>query len=207
MQTLEDILRARTGGSDSRAATALIEARKEGLRIILGAVGGLGKIVIGVDGDDVSVLYPSAAADAAESGEGDATNVRRPPDLAAGEYVDDRNPLKPGENPADAPARIEAEGLSPRQPETVSTTTGIASAIPAETGVAGDGAPAGASEVKNPAEGGEGGGDQPEAVDPDAFSKDDLIALAGKEGAEIKSNDTKAEIAAAINAKRGIAAK
>ena len=226
MQTLEDILRERVGG-DSRAATAVIQTRRsaedrgapDAVRIVLGAVGGLGKIVLGIEGNDVKVLYPSQeqidrAAEAAEGGEGDATNVRRIPDVAAGEYVDDRDPLKPGENPLDAPARIEADGLSPRQPETVSTTAGIASTMPVDTGVQGDSAPAGASEIKNPQDGadgvgsGDGDGNKPEAINPKDHSLDDLKAIAKKEGAELKASDnTKAEIAAAINRKRGAAAE
>lgn len=220
MKTLEDMFRERMGG-DSRAANAVIDVRKEGVRILLGAVGNLGRIILGVEGDEVKVLFPTKeqlaeADEAEEAGEGDATNVRRIPDIAAGEFVDDRDPLKPGENPLDAPARIENEGLSARQPEAVTATTGVFSTMPVDTSVAGDGAPAGSSEVKNPQDGGEGvgsnGGAQdgndgkPAAVNPDAQSKDELLALAKAEGVEVKSGDTKAAIASAINAKRGEAA-
>lgn len=222
MKNLEDMLRERVGG-DQRAATAVIDVRGDSVRILLGAIGNLGRIVIGVEGDDVRVITPtreqiSDAAEADEAGEGDATNVRRIPDLEAGEFVDDRDPLYPGENPLDAVARIESEGLHGRQAEAVTATTGIAYSAPVDTGVTGDDAPAGSSEIKNPVDtGGEGSGEsgggegdekKPEAIDHKAHNLNDLKKIAQDEGVELAASDnTKAEIAAAINAKRGIAAE
>lgn len=49
---------------------------------------------------------------------------------------------------------------------------------------------------------GSGDGEAVEPVDPDKHTKDELIAMAGEAGVEVKSGDTKAEIAEAINAAR-----
>lgn len=246
MTTLQEMLKARFGG-DQRAANAVIDVRGDQVRILFGTVGNNGRIILGVDGDTVSVLYPKQseeaegddAADAADNGE---SGERRPPDREAGEFVDDRDPLQPGENPADAVARLAAEGENGRQAETVSTTTGIGTATLSDAGIGAPGAePEGSSEIKNPdagteagaggdngASGGDGsaagvsaanGGGTGEnagattnvtvgdagakAIDPDDHSKDDLLALAKKEGVEVKASETKAEIAAAINKARG----
>jgi hypothetical protein len=244
MKTLQDLLLERVVAGDQRAAHAVIDVRGGNVRILLGAIGDLGRIILSVDDNDVRVLYPappetdqlSDAADAEGAGE------RRPVDIAAGEFVDDRDPLHPGENPLDAVARIEAEGLNARQPEAVSTTTAVPGAVVSEAGEAGGD---GLSEIKNPqgegigdddasdddadqsghdaggepekGAGGEGnddgnGGDdlkdEPkiEAIDPTSMTKDQLLALAEKEGAAVNSGATKADIAAAINEKRGAAA-
>jgi len=240
MKTLEEMLRERAGG-DQRASVAAIDVQRSRVRILLGAIGNLGRIILSVEGDEVKVVYPvseeaEAAADAGEDGE---TGERRPVDIAAGEFVDDRDPLHPGENPLDAVSRIEAEGLNARQAEAVSTTTAVAGAVAQDAGEAGGD---GLSEIKNPqGEGngdageddadksgddagdepedkaGDGGGenngndpkDEPkvEEVDPSSMTKDQLLALAEKEGVAVNSGATKAEIASAINAKRGEAAK
>ncbi|XHE14366.1 hypothetical protein PCC82_06430 [Agrobacterium deltaense] len=249
MKTLQDMLLERVVAGDQRAAHAVIDVRGGNVRILLGAIGDLGRIILSVDDNDVRVLYPAPpeteqGSDAADE---EGTGERRPVDIAAGEFVDDRDPLKPGENPLDAEARIEAEGLNARQPEAVSTTTAIAGAVPPEAGEA-DGE--GLSEIKNPQgdsngdagngdgeksgdgaggepekdAGGEGGDgqnanlkDEPESnlkgapkaetIDPTAMTKDQLLALAEKEGVAVNSGATKAELASAINAKRGEAAK
>ncbi|UYZ08557.1 hypothetical protein CFBP5507_06025 [Agrobacterium salinitolerans] len=250
MKTLQDLLLERVVGGDQRAAHAVIDVRGGNVRILLGAIGDLGRIILSVDDNDVRVLYPAPpetdqGSDAADE---EGTGERRPVDIAAGEFVDDRDPLHPGENPLDAEARIAAEGLNARQPEAVSTTTAVTGAVASEAGEAGGD---GLSEIKNPQ--GEGNGDDDasdddadqsgddaggepekgaggegdesqkapkdepesnlkgepniEAIDPTSMTKDQLLALAEKEGAAVSSGATKAEIAAAINEKRGEAAK
>lgn len=202
MKTLQEMLRERVGG-DGRAATAVIDVRRDEVRLLFGAIGSLGRIILSVVGDEVHVISPARKDESAEAGEADseadaATGVRRPVDIDAGEYVDSNTPLRPGENPADAPARIEAEGLSARQPEAVSTT-----AIPVAT-VAGSGVLTdaqdreAASEIKNA---------QPDvsaetSVDASSHSKEELVDLAKKRGVTVNAGDTKAEIAVAINKAR-----
>lgn len=239
MRTLQDLLLERVVAGDHRAAHAVIDVRGGNVRILLGAIGDLGRIILSVDDNDVRVLYPAPAEpdQVADADDDEATSERRPVDNAAGEFVDDRDPLKPGENPLDAVSRIEAEGLNARQPEAVSTTTAIAGAVPPVAGEAGGD---GLSEIKNPQDngngddgdksgddaggehgndaGGEGNddsnsGDDPkdepkvEEVDPASMTKDQLLALAEKEGVAVTGGATKAEIASAINAKRGEAAE
>ncbi len=233
MKTLEEMLRERAGG-DQRASVAAIDVQRSRVRILLGAIGNLGRIILSVEGNDVKVVYPvpEEAEDAADAAYDDETGERRPVDIPAGEFVDDRDPLHPGENPLDAVARIEAEGLNARQAEAVSTTTAVTGAVVSEAG--GDGL----SEIKNPQGDGNGddddagdddaglsgddagdegndsndGGDDPkdepkaEAIDPSSMTKDQLLALAEKEGVAVNGSATKAEIASAINAKRGAAA-
>lgn len=248
MKTLEEMLRERAGG-DQRASVAAIDVQRSRVRILLGAIGNLGRIILSVEGDEVKVVYPvpEEAEDAAEAGDDGETGERRSVDINAGEFVDDRDPLHPGENPLDAVARIEAEGLNARQAEAVSTTTAIAGAVPPEAGEAGG---EGLSEIKNPqgasngdagnddgeksgddaggelekdAGGEDGDGqnanlkDEPESnlkdapkaetIDPTSMTKDQLLAVAEKEGVAVNGGATKAEIASAINAKRGEAAK
>lgn len=239
MKTLEEMLRERAGG-DQRASVAAIDVQRSRVRILLGAIGNLGRIILSVEGDEVKVVYPVSgeAEAAANTGDEGETGERRPVDIAAGEFVDDRDPLHPGENPLDAVARIEAEGLNARQAEAVSTTTAVTGADVSEGGEAGGD---GLSEIKNPhgdgkgdtgdegadksgddaggepgndagGEGDENNGDDPkdepkvEEVDPTSMTKDQLLALAEKEGVAVNGSATKAEIAAAINAKRGATA-
>lgn len=248
MKTLQDMLLERVVAGDQRAAHAVIDVRGGNVRILLGAIGDLGRIILSVHDNDVRVLYPAPAEanQVADADDDEATGERRPVDIVAGEFVDDRDPLRPGENPFDAVTRIEAEGLNARQAEAVSTTTAIAGAGAPEAGEAGGD---GVSEIKNPQDasngdagnddgeksgddagsepekdaGGEDGDgqkanlkDEPEsnlkdapnaeAIDPASMTKDQLLALAEKEGVTVNGSATKAEIAAAINAKRGSAA-
>lgn len=238
MRTLQDLLLERVVAGDQRAAHAVIDVRGGNVRILLGAIGDLGRIILSVDDNDVRVLYPAPAEpdQVADADDDEATSERRPVDLIAGEFVDDRDPLHPGENPLDAIARIEADGLNARQPEAVSTTTAVTGAAVPEAGEDGGD---GLSEIKNPQDGGNGddgdksgddaggehgnnaggegnddsnSGDDPkdelkvEEVDPASMTKDQLLALAEKEGVTVNGSATKAEIAAAINAKRGVAA-
>ncbi|XOK12627.1 hypothetical protein ACI6PO_06275 [Agrobacterium tumefaciens] len=244
MRTLQDLLLERVVAGDQRAAHAVIDVRGGNVRILLGAIGDLGRIILSVDDNDVRVLYPTPAEpeQVADADDDEATGERRPVDIAAGEFVDDRDPLKPGENPLDAVARIEAEGLNARQPEAVSTTTAVTGAVVSEDGEDGGD---GLSEIKNPqgdgnsdgegdagdddgdksgddagsepekdtgnegdANNSDGPKDEPkaEAIDPSSMTKDQLLALAETEGVTVNGSATKAEIAAAINAKRGAAA-
>ena len=208
MKTLQEMLRECVGG-DGRAATAVIDVRRDEVRLLLGAVGQHGRIILSIEGDDVRVIYPDRSAPNEENVEAASdvdveTGVRRPVDIDAGEFVDSNNPLRPGENPADAPARIEAEGLSARQPEAVSTTTALDGTTGTAVDAAPDSTPAAASEVKNPQPSGSATATLP-PIDPASHSKEELLEIAKNAGIAINPSENKAAIAAAINDKRSAA--
>lgn len=211
MKTLQEMLKERAGGD---AARAVVDVRGDRVRLLLGAVGNHPRIVLGVEGNSVKMLHPAdsreaeAGSEAGDGGDEGATGVRRPVKIDDGEFVDDRDPLQPGESPQAALARIANEGENARQPETVSTTTAISTTTQQDAGIGGVNLddPAGNSEIKNPVgddAAGNGAGDAAaKDVDPSDHTKDELVAMAKKDGVEHAANATKADIAAAINAKR-----
>lgn len=179
--SLQDLLKTRQSG-DARALNAVIDIQGDRVRILLGAIGALPRVILGVEGDEITLISPAPDAPENEPGDGaadhpelDANGVpipKRPPNTEAGEFVDDSNPLRPGENPEAALARINSEGPGGRQPETltdplaVSTTTVLADGeIPAE--------PEGNSQLKN---------DDGSPVDLAAEAAANAAATAGADG-------------------------
>lgn len=211
-KTLQEQLEARTR-ADQRAANAVIDVRGKNVRIIFGNVGEHGRIVLNVEGDKVSIAGKPQEAEGAEGGAAadgvdGAAGIRRAVDMGAGEYVDDRDPLKPGENPLDAVARIEADGLSPRQAEAVADIAAVATTTISNVGIGAPAAPpSGASEIKNPVDDGatdEGGAAKGAGeIEPADYRLDELREIAKRESVPLAASDnTKAEIAAAINKAR-----
>ncbi len=212
--TLQEML-AERARSDQRAMNAVVDARGNLVRILFGEVGKHARIALRVEGDNVTVMGPKpaeASDEEAEGGEGTDAGVRRPVNIDAGEFVDDRDPLHPGENPVDAAARIAAEGEDQRQAEAVSDTAAVSTTTVSQTGIGAEGGvPEGASEIKNPqpegtsTEDASAGDAAVQKINPEEHLKDELLKIAKDEGVTLAPSDnTKAEIAAAINAKRGV---
>jgi hypothetical protein len=205
--TLQEML-AERARSDQRAMNAVVDARGNLVRILFGEVGKHSRIALRVEGDNVTIIGPKPTEAGEEAADGEDAGVRRPVNIDAGEFVDDRDPLHPGENPVDAAARIATEGTDQRQAEAVSDTTAVSTTTASQTGIGAEGGvPEGASEIKNPQPEGastDGAGDAVQKINPEEHLKDELLKIAKDEGVTLAASDnTKAEIAAAINAKRG----
>lgn len=59
MKTLQEILHARASGKDSRAAHAVVDVQGGRVRLLMGAIGDHARVVLNVEGNDVTILSPS----------------------------------------------------------------------------------------------------------------------------------------------------
>lgn len=177
--TLQELLHARVGG-DPRAHVAALETRAGAVRLLFGDVAGHHRVVLGIEGNHVRILYPTDM----------------PQDIPAG--GDDEALKKANERIAELEAEIAAAKDEQKQGQDGESAPG------------GDNPPIKGEAPASTAPAAEGEGTKPEAepINPDDHKKDELIAIAEKTpGAEFTSDNTKAEIAAAINKARGIAAE
>ncbi|MCR6673232.1 hypothetical protein [Devosia ginsengisoli] len=189
MKDLETMLRERL--SDSRACLAALDINADRVRIQFGAVGPLPKLMLAVKGNEISIRHPVDLAEAWQRE--DAAKRSRPSPL-------DPAPEAQAED-ADAPiAAVLVDGRlfageGGREIELPEDFFELVAKALAE----------GKAQAEDA-----GGGDQQQIVptDPNAHTKEALIALAtATPGAEFKPSDTKAVIAAAIDKARGVASK
>lgn len=59
MKTLQEILHARASGKDSRAAHAVVDVQGGRVRLLMAAIGEHARVVLNVEGNDVTILAPS----------------------------------------------------------------------------------------------------------------------------------------------------
>lgn len=174
MTTLETLLKGRLGG-DARALTGAIEEIDGATRILFGDLGGLPRIVLGIEGDTVTVLHPSNITNQ-EDGMAEVKTRE-------GEDTQQATRLDTG---ADAPLP------NPAPASNAEATAITANAIGGANGVEGQGATGNAPTPS------------PVFIGKDDHSKAELLEIASKTpGAIFDENMTKAEIAQAINEKTG----
>ena len=160
--------------SDSRAMTAVLNINSDRVYLDFGDIGALERARLKVEGNRVIVVAPVGIANS-QRAEDEAKGARR------------RGPIETtiGEN-----ERIFAnEG-------------GNEIVLPEGMILVSEGDLARLMDKADGVNGGDGDASQP--VNPDDHSKEELISIAKTEGVEIKPNDTKAEIASAINAARAV---
>lgn len=193
--TLQELLHARVG-SDPRSHIAVVETAAGRVRILFGAVGSNPRVILGVEGNHVRILHPTDMPQ-------DEPDVTAKPigggpvqfELAGGQTVELRDGVF---FDGDTALYLTTEPPEEADPEPAPTTEQATA-----TGTAND--------TTEPAGSDNGGsGDNPppppEAIDPKAHNRDALIKIALDEQAEHAPDATKAQIADAINAKRGVAA-
>lgn len=216
MTTLQEILHARAG-DDKAAGTIDVKAGR--VRIIFGDVGAHGRVVLAVDGNAVSILAPSDLYKTPnETADAEAALLRRrmtPDNLQAGGMLaPNAFEVKAALESGGGNLRIEGGKLFAGDKEIPLSALGgallggdlsVGQTIARPTSAGGDQGGA-IGTINDPGKTGEGeggeGGEGAGVVDPEAHSKDDLLALAEKEGVELPAKANKADIAAAINAKR-----
>lgn len=231
---LEDLLKARVkaGASDARALTAVIEAGR-GTRILFGAIGDLPRIILGVEGNKLSLIYPPAddpeaardfiladlageaiPAEGAEDLKGEfiAFPINEPvpgywDEVSETLYAGEGGPeIDLPDNFFEFTARAFAEATAEKtDPETSDATAPEQGQAPA--GETTDPATTPAQPEENGSTGSAQQDDPPpvEPVNPDSMGKPELIDLGRKTpGAEFNDTDTKKVIADAINKARGL---
>lgn len=215
MKTLQEMLHARASG-DNRAATGVVDVRAGRVRILFGDVGPHSRLTLGIEGNEVRILHPTDLATPAAPARADADAVDDAADAARRRMTPDN--VQPGSNLAPNVFALNAAGgldVVVRDGKLYAGDAGPEIILPPGFGrLAGVGVDVNVGQPierpqsagGEPSGGTDGAGDKkPEAVNPADHLKDELIAMAKAEGVEVTADNNKAEIAAAINRKRGIA--
>jgi hypothetical protein len=195
MQDLETLLRARL--MDSRAMTAVLNINIDRVFLDFGQIGEIPRVRLRIKESEVEVVYPEDARLAWQKAEASKGGGATAPSGMILATEDDGRLFAPSGAEIHLPV-----GLVVVREEELEAVLAQAGQSAAENGplpVPGGVAP---GEPDPPGRGAEIGA---AAVSPDDMSRDDLVALAAEEGVAHGAKATKAEIAEAINAARGVA--
>lgn len=194
MTNLEALLRARM--SDARAMTGVLNINADRVFLDFGQIGEISRIRLRIKGSDIEVVSPEDARIAWQEAEAEKAGANRNGGAIVAIERDGHLFAAPGLREITLPPGYvlvsEAE------------LDAVLSQIPQEPGADGqDGPPDGGSgaEGVEPATGPENG---VQRISPDDHSKSDLVDIATAENVVVSAAATKAQIADAINAARGL---
>lgn len=194
MTNLEALLRARL--SDARAMTGVLNVNADRVFLDFGQIGEISRIRLRIKGSDVEVVSPEDARIAWQEAEAEKAGANRNGGAIVAIERDGHLFAAPGLREIKLPpgyvlvseAELEA----------------VLSQIPQEPGADRQDGPAdggGGAEGAEPASGQENG---VQRISPDDHSKSDLVDIATAENVVVSAAATKAQIADAINAARGL---
>lgn len=198
MKTLQEYLIDRDG--DPRAMVAALDVQADRVYLRLGQLGGHPAVTVQIVGNEALVIQPAGLAkgdssapepEAAPAVNPSLTNL--PPNAFTARAISADAPAaeEPAPSADDGGAAAAADGLSADP-----------AATPADDGQSASSAP---PDGNGDAPAGDGGDPAPVAINPDAYLKAELLEMARAEGIDsVDEDDTKAVIAAEINAKRGV---
>jgi len=198
LDSLEGHLRARL--SDSRAMTATLDINN--LRVLLhfGQIGPLKAISFRIVGDEVQVVAPDDLAHAWQRAEADKRRTQAQASAGPISAVVDGENLRTADG---APITLpDGFAVVPEDELRALIAEADAASKGAEAGQTGEGAGAAATPANDTSSAAVGA--QPvKAINPDDFTKAELAARAKAAGIATGGGMTKADLAAALNAKRG----